>query len=203
MQGIHTISIKQKPFSFKQCQSEDTIDKISDKVETSRKSFFKADNKNDSDSDTSRSGSARSSPLSRKFFKINRKGSDCGSISSQSSQHSARNSLKQATPKKQQGTRESGILQKILKDLRLSPTNEHAELKQNVDVLCLNEPRPKESKKELKEAKKSNPKPHDLFKELMKPKSSSVMDEPYEKLSDKYGNCESEVIGRGATAKIR
>ncbi|KAJ3306761.1 serine/threonine-protein kinase HAL4/sat4 [Kappamyces sp. JEL0829] len=97
-------------------------------------------------------------------------------------------------------TKRRGLLEKILKDLHISPSLLPQEESHDIpDPIYLPPsklapPGPHAEKK------------HNLFKDILQPKIAKKepsVTEPHEKLCVKYGNCLSRVIGRGATCSVR
>ncbi|KAI8910251.1 kinase-like domain-containing protein [Gorgonomyces haynaldii] len=72
---------------------------------------------------------------------------------------------------------------KLLKELAISPRQKPLHPGQDIEPLSL-------------EASK------DIFKELLKPRKPRL-DEPSTKLCEKYGQCDSRIIGKGATSCVR
>ncbi len=97
--------------------------------------------------------------------------------------------------------RKKTILEKILNELHISPKSQDEEISSPdfLDTLCL--PPPPVVPKKGKQLPSPN-----IFKDILqstKPSKKSFGWEPNEKLCEKYGICQSGIIGKGATCNVR
>ena len=123
-----------------------------------------------------------------------------------SSGDSSDNSCSECTSVSSKNRKKRGLLEKILKDLHISPSHspEHRPVSNNqlIEPLHLENPR-----KNFPVVKAEKPSYNSMFKDILHPirrkEKESYLTEPSEKLCDKYGFCESKIIGKGATCNVR
>lgn len=90
--------------------------------------------------------------------------------------------------------KERNLLHLIMNELQLSPRSDPAISPQIRESFHLEPP--------VFPARKNKEKV-DLFKDLLTAKPRVSRNEPCERLVEKYGYCQSQVIGKGATSKVR
>jgi hypothetical protein len=89
--------------------------------------------------------------------------------------------------------RKRGLLEKILKDLHISPNLSPSDGREIPDPIML----PPTSHMSSFDAKS-------LFKDILHRKAEKKsLNEPDQKLCEKYGHCDSKVIGKGTTCNVR
>ncbi|KAJ3322180.1 serine/threonine-protein kinase HAL4/sat4 [Boothiomyces sp. JEL0866] len=87
--------------------------------------------------------------------------------------------------------KDRNLLHLIMNELQLSPRSEPVISPEIKDLFHL-EPAIRKNKEKI-----------DIFKDLLTAKPKVSRNEPCERLCEKYGYCQSQVIGKGATSKVR